>query len=988
MINRRFLSSLATIALLAITGAAGPLTKPASNPNSTVASGGQAFTLLSIKHEVDGPLTRILVESNAPPLYTVFRPTGQNIVIDLPGGDGSKLATEYPVKSSLVDYITVKSSASDGRSATRIVVNVKGSLKDRSALDGNTLVLELAPEGSAANVQRTAREPEPGVVVNAVAVADGKDGARTAAYVEPVSMRTENSGSKAEVLKPAKTVRSVRTEQNQGMLRVLVDTDGIADYKDFTLTNPSRIVVDLRGVKSEFGNKTFQVNQGPVERVRVGEPSSDTVRVVVDSHDQVPFRISREGASLVIAIGQQQSSAAPAVYKTPQVEIEPKPPVTSTTATTNVAKDHGVVVEPRSNSVSASRQNSNSPKTAAVQDSRKSETVPVDKVPANLIAKAADGPASSPAANRPATVKENRPPERSFTPVPIVSVSPAHKDAERLPAVQQQRTTPDRAFCDPGYVGGPISFDLRAGVDIRDMLRFISQQYGVNFIVDKSVSAVPVELRITDVPWNQVIDSVMRANRLGWVCENQGKIIRIATLAAVREEQIEQRTLLEEKAKAIPLETVIRHLKYARAAGTLAGSRSGGAGGASGGGGGMGGGSSSGGGASGAGVQGQTLLPIVTARLSPRGKVEVDARTNSIIITDLPDNIRIIQAMLDKLDRPEPQVEIEARIVVADRNFLRDLGVQLGAAVTQRRTNGALGVLETGPIIASNGGTITTNSGGAGGSSSSGSSSGSGGGSTSQNQIASNIPFAPAQNGLAAAANTVLGLTTGVFGTNIISAALSASETKGQIRTISTPRITAQDNQSAEIVNGVQIPVQTVSNNTVTTTFITAALRLQITPQIVEETGEVTMHVVAENNTVNTNLANQFNGGTPGINTQSAESIVRVKDGGTAVMGGINIDNESSTENRTPGLSKVPLLGELFKRRTTSKDSSEILFFITPRIVRSEGPATPAAGVGTERSSVSPAAKPGEKADDTSQPIGANGVSSVAVKTAGPGGSN
>jgi type IV pilus assembly protein PilQ len=137
-------------------------------------------------------------------------------------------------------------------------------------------------------------------------------------------------------------------------------------------------------------------------------------------------------------------------------------------------------------------------------------------------------------------------------------------------------------------------------------------------------------------------------------------------------------------------------------------------------------------------------------------------------------------------------------------------------------------------------------------------------------------------------------------------------------------------------------------------------LRLELTPQIVEENGEVLMHIVAENNTVNQSLANSFNGGTPGINTQSADSIVRVRDGGTAVMGGINIDSETNTQNRTPGVSRVPLLGELFKRRTVSRQADEILFFVTPRIVRSEG--DPAPNAGGERSSASPVTSPENKA--------------------------
>src|SRR5262249_21988157 len=154
---------------------------------------------------------------------------------------------------------------------------------------------------------------------------------------------------------------------------------------------------------------------------------------------------------------------------------------------------------------------------------------------------------------------------------------------------------------------------------------------------------------------------------------------------------------------------------------------------------------------------------------------------------------------------------------------------------------------------------------------------------------------------------------------------------------------TTTDNKTAEIVNGVQIPVQTVSNNTITTTFVTAALRLEITPQIIEENGQVLMHVVAENNTVNFSLANQFNNGTPGINTQSAESTVLVGDGGTTVMGGINIDSEGHTINRTPGVSHIPVLGELFKRRTVRRNTDEVLFFITPRIVRGDGLVGPRA---------------------------------------------
>jgi type IV pilus assembly protein PilQ len=330
----------------------------------------------------------------------------------------------------------------------------------------------------------------------------------------------------------------------------------------------------------------------------------------------------------------------------------------------------------------------------------------------------------------------------------------------------------------------------------------------------------------------------------------------------------------------------------------------------------------------------------VESRLSKRGRAEVDIRTNSLIVTDLPEYAQVVEDMIAKLDRPEPQVEIEARIVIANRNFLRDVGTELAGTAFGKSGRG--GLFETTPVQVVGGGIQPGGQGAAGGSgggSDSGSGSGSGG---QQKGLGPNLigPFADTAL-RAGVANTVLSLTTGAIGTGLLSMALSASETKGQIRTIASPRVTTTDNKTAEIVNGVQIPVQTVSNNTVTTTFVTAALRLEITPQIIEENGQVLMHVVAENNTVNFSLAGQFNNGTPGINTQSAESTVLVQDGGTTVLGGINVDTEGHLINRTPGVSRIPLLGELFKKRQTRRETDEILFFLTPRIVRNDGTVGP-----------------------------------------------
>lgn len=492
---------------------------------------------------------------------------------------------------------------------------------------------------------------------------------------------------------------------------------------------------------------------------------------------------------------------------------------------------------------------------------------------------------------------------------------------------------PTRAFTAsdytrPDFVGEPIKLDLK-NVDIREVLRFVADTYKVNFVIDKSVAPeVPVTVSLEDVPWNQALDALLRSNRLGLQVE--GNILRVMTQDAIAEEDNSRRKQMEARQQAAPLVTEMVRLNYAKALS--------GAGASSGAGAQIGAASSLGGGMGGGAMQ-SGLDAVIRTRLSPRGTIQPDPRTNTLVITDIPENIAVIKDIIRQLDVPEPQVEIEARIVIANRSFARDLGVQL-AGVALDTGRGGLGSFSTLPSgAASSGG-----SGGSGGGGGGGSGGSSGGG------TAGPVPFGipgglvgsvpPLDSLRAAGASTVLGLTTGIFGTAQISLLLSAAESKGNVKTISTPRITAQNNQTANVVNGIQIPVQTQSNNTVTTTFVTAALKLEITPQITDA-GTVVLHVVAENNSVNLAIATSA---APGINTQRAETTVLVPDGGTTIIGGINVDTELNRQERTPGLSRIPGLGELFKRRVNSRSTDEILFFITPRIYRPLGAPVPGQG--------------------------------------------
>jgi len=513
---------------------------------------------------------------------------------------------------------------------------------------------------------------------------------------------------------------------------------------------------------------------------------------------------------------------------------------------------------------------------------------------------------------------------------PRVAISPS-------PDGQSQQ---GRQYGQPGFVGEPINLNV-VNADVRDILNYITEQYGVNFVIDSSVGAVPVTVNVQDVPWNIALDAILKANRLG--IEVNGNILRVATIEVLATEAATQRVINDSRLDASPLVTEFIRLNYARASGTLAqaagstGAFSGGATNLS---------FSGGAGGDATGGSGdQGLLPIISRRLSRRGSIEVDGRSNTLIITDVKENIDAIRQLVAILDQPEPQVEIETRIVIAQRNFSRDLGAQLSAGVVNFG-RGGLANISSLPATTTTTGTGGTGGGGTGGGSGSG-------GSSSGVQSGPN-PFGvfgglagtpqPTSNLAAAAANTVIGLTTGLFGSAQISALLSLAESKGQAKTVATPRVTALNNRPAQIESGSQIPVQTTQaasgTAVVTTTFVSVPLRLSITPQITD-VGTVVLRVTIENNTLNAGIAV---GGVPGIDTQRMQSEVLVPDGGTTVMGGVLADTEGETQQRTPGLASIPVVGNLFKRKLTTRSNSEILFFITPHIYRPDYLGRPTSG--------------------------------------------
>jgi len=343
-----------------------------------------------------------------------------------------------------------------------------------------------------------------------------------------------------------------------------------------------------------------------------------------------------------------------------------------------------------------------------------------------------------------------------------------------------------------------------------------------------------------------------------------GTIVRIAPLTVLAEEETQRRKLTDEQALAGEIRVFTKTLSYALA---------------------------------------EEVKPLLLkSALSSRGNVEVDKRTNTLIITDLAERLTTANDLLSTLDRAQPQVEIEARIVQVNKNFQRALGVKWGfngIAAPELGNTTVLGFPNNGTI------------------------SGAQGGSTNGIPTAVNLP--------ANAPNSGIGLQLGsVNGSFNLDVALTALETTGNGRVLSTPRVSTQNNVEAEIKQGTQIPIQTVANNTVTVSFKDAALVLKVTPQITAA-NTVIMKISLENGQADFTKAVN---GIPPINTQSANTSVLVNDGQTTVIGGIYLSSEQYQTDRTPGLGRIPILNWLFKRETALDNSTELLIFITPRIVK------------------------------------------------------
>jgi type IV pilus assembly protein PilQ len=660
---------------------------------------------------------------------------------------------------------------------------------------------------------------------------------------------------------------SVIQPENRAGLEVEILGDGELSYQTLKLSKPDRLVVDLNNTVNRIRQTHLAVNAPPLKAVRIAQFRNDppVARIVMDLDAQVPFEVRRQQNGLVISLAgslPQNASNLPASLGIAVQSAEE----TKSAAKVDIPLASDLTPEDVAPITSSAQTPADAePALIASLD----PTVVAPPAPRTSLPATAPSFAMQAAPVQPALELAAAPP--AGEPVLLAQQTPAAAPVMAA-ASSQQMAQP----CMTGaYTGEPISLNLK-DVDLKDFFRLMHEVSGLNVVLDPNVSGV-VTVVLDEVPWDQAMDIVDRNNGLD--CTRTGNVVRIAkvsTLEAEAKALLAKAQAEEQREKqGMPLETITRTLGYAKAADLVA-----------------------------------PLKPF----LSPRGNMVPDARTNTLIITDIATSLDKIGGLIGTLDRRTQQVEIEARIIAARRSFAREIGSQFAASgASGNVTLGGTGSVGVSPI---NRGTVPPLFVGS---------------PPSEPGTFANLPQPLAVNlpTTAPTSGFTFLLSGGRFALDEI---ITAAETRGVGKLLSRPKIITQNNIEANVEQGVRIPIQTSVNNTITIQYVRVVLRLTVTPQITSE-GTIFLKTDIENTSINAGIPRIL--GIPALDTQAATTNVLVSDGGTVFFGGIIQTNNSLQEDQVPLLGDIPLIGHLFRHKRTDAETNELLFFITPKITQS-----------------------------------------------------
>lgn len=490
-----------------------------------------------------------------------------------------------------------------------------------------------------------------------------------------------------------------------------------------------------------------------------------------------------------------------------------------------------------------------------------------------LIAMSESSPAKAPEQQpqERAAAKETEkavPTEREMT-APQAPQQAAATEAAPAPPVKEQQTETVLTTGAGKFVGRKISLDLQ-DADLVNVMRLFAEVANLNIILSPDVRG-KVTVRMVNIPWDQAMDIILKMNGLGYALEDN--ILRIASVSALTKEAEEEVRSKEAKKKAEDLITRIVPINYATAS---------------------------------------AIEGTIKKSLSARGETVTDTRTNTLIIKDIPRNVDEVVALIKLLDKPIPQIMIEARIVEASLNFSRQLGVQWGGnfkadaahgnptSVTFPNSIGVTGGSSMGPTPSGNGNFVV------------------------------NMPAAAGVGTGGGAIGFTFGSLSKALNLDLV---LSALESTGEGKIISSPRVSALDNKEAKIEQGVSIPFSTTSAGGTQIQFIDAKLALTVTPHATPDK-KIFMKITATKNAPDTSILGAS--GQPSIRKNEATTEILLADGETAVIGGILTTNKTVAYTKVPFFGDLPLIGWLFKTKTSSETKGELLIFITPRVVKQE----------------------------------------------------
>jgi len=731
-------------------------------------------------------------------------------------------------------------------------------------------------------------------------------------------------------------IQSVTTAMQGGVEVVRIELSEPLDngqaLAGFTTRAPARVAVDLPGTVNATGKVTHEINQGNIRSVLIAQ-STDRSRVVLNLKQPSGYRTEQSGKVLTVLLDSGQSgavaessavaaSAAPAPVRTAQAV--PSGGLVVPQGSASAATD-SAPAEPVHFADSTNRQ------VLALRDidfrrgkdgaGRVVVELPSTQVGVDIRQQGQNLVVEFLRSKLPDNLRRKLDVTDFGTPVQVVSSSQVGErvrlvveprgawehsayqtDTQFVLEVRPLKVDPQKLTPGAGFNGEKLSLNFQS-IEVRSLLQVIADFTNFNVVTSDTVTG-SVTLRLKDVPWDQALEIILQAKGLG--VRKNGNVLLVAPkdeLAAKEKIELEAKA---QHAALEPLRTQAFQLNYTKAeevARGLIGQSMGS--------------STSGGtapGASGSGASNPMRI------LSPRGSVIAESRTNQLFVTDISTKLEEITQLISKIDVPVRQVMIEARIVEADDSFGRSLGVRLGTSDMRASFGGVPGwqVLGGGQVAIGGNyasvGTITQQTGAI-----------SAFADTQFVSLPANVSNA-----------NFGGATAGTFALSLFSASanrflnleLSALEAENKGKVVSSPRVITADQVKALIEQGTELPYQAATSSGATSVqFRKANLKLEVTPQITPE-GNVILDVDVNKDSVGQQTAAGF-----AINTKHVKTQVLVENGGTVVIGGIFETQERDQINKVPFLGDIPFLGELFKNKLRISSKTELLIFLTPKVI-------------------------------------------------------